>query len=113
MSSIRFRRVVLPLGPWVFGSVTLVFTSLPAHGAGPVGVLGVAFPGPLAAVSLAAGYAVQPWGRRLHIRAAAGGAGAPGVGLAFVTTGCLAAAGATAHPGLLAATAAALLLGAG
>jgi len=113
-SSIRFRRVVLPLGPWVFGSVTLVFTTLPAHGARPVGVLGVAFPGLLAAVSLAAGFAVQPWGRRLHTRAAAaGGAGAPAVSLGVVTMGCLAAAGTTAHPGLLPVISAALLLGAG
>jgi len=113
-SSIRFRRVVLPLGPWVFGSVTLVFTTLPAHGARPVGVLGVAFPGLLAAVSLAAGFAIQPWGRRLHARAAAaGGAGAPAVSLGVVTMGCLAAAGATAHPGLLPVISAALLLGAG
>ena len=113
-SSIRFRWVVLPVGPWVFGSVTLVFTTLPAHGARPVGVLGVAFPGLLAAVSLAAGFAVQPWGRRLHARAAAtGGPGAPAVSLGVVTMGCLAAAEATAHPGLLPVTAAALLLGAG
>jgi len=40
--SMRFRRVVLPLGPWVFGSVTLVFTTLPAHGVRSVGALGVA-----------------------------------------------------------------------
>jgi len=114
-SSMRFRRVVLPLGPWVFGSVTLVFTTLPAHGVRSVGALGVALPGLLAAVSLAAGFAVQPWGRRLHARSAAGGGGAsaPAVSLAVVTTGCLVAAGATARPGLVAGAAAALLLGAG
>lgn len=112
-SSRRFRWIVLPLGPWVFGSVTLVFTTLPAHGVGPVGVLGVAFPGLLAAVSLGAGFAVQPWGRRLHARGWAGGAGAPAVSLGVVTVGCLAAAGATADPSLLSVTGAALLLGAG
>lgn len=110
----RFRRLVLPLGPWVFGSVTIVFTTLPAHGVQPLPALGVAFPGLLAAASLAAGFAVQPWGRRLHARSAEhGGPGAASIALAVVTAGCLAAAEATASPGLLAVTVAALLLGAG
>jgi len=114
VSTRGFRRVVLPLGPWVFGSVTMVFTTLPAHGVRSIGSLGVALPGLLAAGSLAAGFAVQPWGRRLHARSAVdGGAGAPVVGLAVVVAGCLVAAGATARPGLLAGAAAALLLGAG
>ncbi|MFI7493815.1 MFS transporter [Kocuria sp. M4R2S49] len=110
----RFRRVVVPLGPWVFGSVTLVFTTLPAHALPPDAALEFAFPGLLAAAALAAGAAVQPWGRRLHtVLGRNGGVGAAGVGLAVVTVGCLVAAGATARPGLLSAAAAALLLGAG
>jgi len=114
VSSARFRGLVLPLGPWVFGSVTLVFTTLPAHGVRPVAALGVALPGLLAAASLAAGFAVQPWGRRLHARPADhSGPGAAAIALAVVTAGCLAAAEATARPGLLAVTVAALLLGAG
>jgi len=114
VSSGRFRRLILPLGPWVFGSVTLVFTTLPAHGVRSVPALGVALPGLLAAASLGAGFAVQPWGRRLHARSTDhGGAGAAGIALAVVTAGCLVAAEATARPGLLAVTVAALLLGAG
>ena len=113
LSSPRFRRLVLPLGPLVFGSVTLVFTTLPAHGDRPVPGLGVALPGLLAAASLAAGYVVQPWGRRLHARSSHSGAGPAAVALTVVTAGCLAGAVATAHPGLLAVTVAALLLGAG
>jgi len=114
VSSARFRGLVLPLGPWVFGSVTLVFTTLPAHGVRPVAALGVALPGLLAAASLAAGFAVQPWGRRLHARPADhSGPSAAAIALAVVTAGCLAAAEATARPGLLAVTVAALLLGAG
>ncbi len=110
----RFTRVVLPLAPWVFGSVTLVFTTVAAHAAGPVGGLTVAFPGVLAAVTLGAGLAVQPLGRRLQDAAVArGSADAAATGLALVTAGCLAAAAGTAHPGLVAATGAALLLGAG
>lgn len=110
----RFTRVVVPLGPWVFGSVTVAFTTLPAHGAGEVGGLTVAFPGLLAALALAAGIAVQPLGRRLQDAAdSLGSADAAAVGLAVVTAGCLAAAAATARPGLVAATGAAVLLGAG
>jgi predicted MFS family arabinose efflux permease len=112
--SSRFRRLVLPLSPWVFGSVTLVFTTLPAHGVPSVPALGVALPGLLAAASLAAGFAVQPWGQRLHARSTSqGGSGAAVIALAVVTAGCLAAAQATARPSLLAVTVAALLLGAG
>ncbi|TFD76231.1 MFS transporter [Cryobacterium psychrophilum] len=110
----RFRGVVVPMAPWVFGSVTMVFTTLPAHAVPPGGVLGVAFPGVLAAVALAAGAAVQTWGRRLHVAAKRrGGAGAAALGLGGVAAGSLAAAFAAARPSLLAATVAALLLGVG
>lgn len=110
----RFTRVVIPIAPWVFGSVTLVFTTLPAHAAGPVGGLTVAFPGALAAVALGAGIAVQPWGRRLQDAAVARGtADAAVVALAFVTGGALVAAAATATPNVVAATGSALLIGAG
>jgi hypothetical protein len=110
----RFTRVLVPLGPWVFGSVTLVFTTLPAHATGPVRGLTVAFPGALAALALGAGIAVQPLGRRLQDASVARGtADAAATGLALVTGGCLAAAAATAHPGVAAATGSALLLGAG
>ena len=54
------------LAPWVFGSVTIVFTTLPAHGIGDVAGLQMAVPGLLAALALAAGYGVQSTGRRLH-----------------------------------------------
>ena len=106
----RFRGVVAPMAPWVFGSVTLMFTTLPAHAIPAGGGLDLAFPGALAAISLVAGAAIQPWGRALHARLN-GGAGP--VGLGMVTTGCLVATLATARPSLLAAAAAAILLGAG
>lgn len=110
----RFTLVVVPLAPWVFGSVTMVFTTLPAHATGSVGGLTVAFPGMLAALALGAGIAVQPLGHRLQDGAVSRGtADAAATGLALVTAGCLAAAAATAHPSLAAATGAALLLGAG
>lgn len=91
-ASRRFTRVVLPLAPWVFGSVTLVFTTLPAQAAGPVGGATVAFPGVLAALALGAGIVSQRLGRRLL---AAPGARASATtaagGLAWVSAGCLAA----------------------
>lgn len=114
VSSTRFRRVVVPLGPWVFGSVTLAFTTLPGHATGPPGVLGVAFPGLLAAGALAAGVLTQPLGRRLHEKEAdRGGTAAAVTGLGIVATGCAAAAFATAFPGIATAMTAALVLGAG
>jgi MFS family permease len=109
-SSLRFTRVVVPMAPWVFGSVTLVFTTLAAHGSGPVGGLTVAFPGALAALALAAGLAVQPLARRLDDGSTANGAA---VGLAVVTVGVLSSAAATARPGAFAVVVAALLLGGG
>lgn len=110
----RFTRVVVPLGPWVFGSVTLVFTTLPAHATGPVASLTVAFPGVLAALALAAGIAAQPLAHRLQNAAVnRGTADASAVALAVITAGCVAAAAATADPSVGAATGAAVLLGAG
>ncbi len=32
----RFRSITMPLAPWVFGSVTVAFITLPAHGIGTV-----------------------------------------------------------------------------
>lgn len=112
--SARFRRVIAPMAPWVFGSVTLAFTTLPGHGTGAVTVLGVAFPGLLAAGALAAGVAAQPLGRRLYEAGASqDSTGAVMTGLGVVAAGCVAAALATAWPSVLAAIAAALILGAG
>jgi len=112
----RFRSITMPLAPWVFGSVTLAFITLPAHGIGTVAGLQVAVPGLLAALALAAGYGVQSAGRRLHAATTArhgDGRVAAVAGLAVVMLGCLASAYATARPGLATAALAAALLGAG
>lgn len=112
----RFRRITMLLAPWIFGSVTIVFTTLPAHGIGDVAGLQVAVPGLLAALALAAGYGVQSTGRRLHGVATArygDGRAAAVASLAVVVLGCLTSAYATARPGLAAAALAAALLGAG
>ena len=112
----RFRSITMPLAPWVFGSVTVAFTTLPAHGIGEVAGLEVAVPGLLAALALAAGYGVQSAGRRLHAAATArhgDGRLAAVAGLAVVVLGCLASGYATARPGVATAALAAALLGAG
>ncbi len=112
----RFRSITMPLAPWVFGSVTIAFTTLPAHGIGPVAGLQVAVPGLLAALALAAGYGVQSAGRRLHAATMArhgDGRAAAAAGLAVVALGCLATAYTTARPGLATAALAVALLGAG
>lgn len=116
----RFRRVVAPMAPWVFGSVTLVFTTLPAHGVQPMPDAGVVFSGLLAAAALGAGLGGQRWGRRLLRSttllghdAARRDAGVLAIGLAVVTAGVLAAALATASPGLVTVLTAALVLGVG
>lgn len=113
-TSARFTRVVAPAAPCVFGSVTLVFSTLPAHGAGPVGGLDVAFSGVLAVIALGAGLVVQPVARRLGDPARGRGTVEVAVlGLASVSAGCLASAAATARPGAPAVILAALLLGGG
>jgi hypothetical protein len=110
----RFRILVAPMAPWVFGSVTLAFTTLPAHGVLLLPTTGIVFTGFLAAVALGAGVAGQRWGRRLgsdrwphgHARPAA-------IGLAVITGGYAAASVATARPGVVTVAVAAVLLGCG
>jgi MFS family permease len=110
----RFRRVVVPMGPFVFGSLSLAFTTLPAHGTRLPAGAAVVLTGVLAGVALAAGLAGQRWGRRLI-------AGRPGTaevrpavtGLAVVAAGYLVTALATARPGPGTGTAAAVVLGVG
>lgn len=109
----RFRRVVAPMAPFVFGSVTLAFTTLPAHGTRPPRTAAIAFTGVLAAAALAAGLAGQKLGRRLDAARAVEDVRPATVGLAVVTAGYLATALATARPGLGTGTGAAVILGLG
>jgi MFS family permease len=76
----RFRRVVVPLAPWVFGSAALAFVVLPAlvtsaHSAS------VAFAGVTTAVTAGSGVLVQPLARALEDRRRMG-AGAAGLAAA-------------------------------
>lgn len=112
--TVRFRGVVAPMAPFVFGSVSLAFTTIPAHGTRPPATLAIVVTGVLAAIALAAGLAGQRWGRRLQASVADPQDIRPAVvGLAVVTGGYLATALATARPGLATGTLAGLLLGCG
>ncbi|WP_216870302.1 MFS transporter [Modestobacter excelsi] len=110
----RFRGVVAPMAPFVFGSVSLAFTTIPAHGTRPPPTLAVAATGVLAALALTAGLAGQRWGRQLQGSVADPQDVRPAVvGLAVVAGGYLATALATARPGLGTGALAGLLLGCG
>lgn len=110
----RFARVVAPLAPWVFGSITLAFTTLPARGVTSLGDAKVIFSGLLAALALGAGLAIQPLGRRLQKAALAGsGPGTWAHGLSLVVLGYGVAAFTAERPGLAQTVTASVLLGAG
>ncbi|MGQ7295363.1 MFS transporter [Quadrisphaera sp. KR29] len=61
----RFRGVVLPAAPWVFGAAALAYAVTPALLAPVVGELAVASAALLCVVGLGAGALVQPWVPRL------------------------------------------------
>ena len=110
----RFGVLVAPMAPWVFGSVTLAFTTLPAHAVRLPPATGIVFTGVLAGVALGGGLAGQRWGRRLGTGGSARGVARPqAIGLAVVAGGFAAAALATSWPGLATVAAAALVLGCG
>jgi MFS family permease len=104
----RFRTVVMPMAPWVFGSISTVFTILPTQ----VRATGVpvVFAGVLAAVTLGSGIGVQPVARRLDRRGAASGTLA---GLLIIIVGYGAAALVAVTGNALLAVLAAVVLGVG
>ena len=106
----RFRGVVAPLAPWVFGAASISLTLGAAFVAPRTGGFAVAFAGILAGLTLGTGVLIQPFARRLDARGSGHGATA---GLVAVVLGCLvqAATAHTANPAL--AVVAGLLLGAG
>jgi MFS family permease len=106
----RFRGVVAPLAPWVFGAASISLTLGAALAAPRTGGFAVAFAGILAGLTLGTGVLVQPFARRLDARGTGHGATA---GLVAVVLGCLVQAltAQTANPVL--AVLAGVLLGAG
>jgi MFS family permease len=61
----RFRRVVAPTAPWVFGAPAIAFAVLPGLVAADTGGFAVGFSALIAGLTLAVGVLVQPLARRL------------------------------------------------
>ncbi|MEV5742938.1 MFS transporter [Microbispora rosea] len=62
----RFRLVVLPMAPWVFGAAGLAYAVMPQLVGFRVGDWGLAYATGLTVLTLGAGAAVQPVARWLH-----------------------------------------------
>ncbi|OLT14045.1 hypothetical protein BJF78_20320 [Pseudonocardia sp. CNS-139] len=106
---VRFRRVVAPMAPWVFGAPAVSFAVQPAALGAAVGPYGLVYATLLTVLTLGAGVAVQPWARRLDARSPS--LTAP-LGLVALTLGILLAAGAAASGVPALAAPASVVLGA-
>jgi hypothetical protein len=106
----RFRRVVVPMGPWVFGSPSVAFAVQPAVLGPQLGRFALMHATLLTAVTLGTGMAVQPWARRLDRRSPVLAAR---IGLATTVVGILLAAGAAALGSPALSVPASVVLGAG
>lgn len=65
LSHVRFRRLVLPLAPWIFGTAGVAYAVLPEAMAHRVGQWSLLYATALTVVTLGVGAAVQPVARRL------------------------------------------------
>jgi predicted MFS family arabinose efflux permease len=63
----RFRRVIVPLAPWVFGSTAFAYVVLPAQ-IGSAHDASVGLAGLIASLTLGAGVLIQPLAQRLERR---------------------------------------------
>ena len=106
----RFRRVVAPMAPWVFGAPAISFAVQPAALGSRIAGIGLVYATLLTAVTLGTGVAAQSWARRLDRRSPLL---AGRIGLAAIVAGLLLAAGAAAIGSPVLAVAASVVLGAG
>jgi hypothetical protein len=109
MSSRRFRTVVAPLAPWVFGVVAVGIAYLPGLVAPRLGEYVLLYSTLITLLGAAAGIAVVPVARRV---ARGGGRRLLGTALGTVVAGLLVAALAAATTDPLLVVAAVLVLGA-
>ncbi|WP_169951081.1 MFS transporter [Microbispora sp. H11081] len=106
----RFRLVVLPMAPWVFGTAGLAYAVMPQLVGFRVGDWGLAYATGLTVLTLGTGVAVQPVARRLHRARGTGTGRAPVAAMAVTLAGAaLCAADAVLLSPWLAAVAAAAL----
>ncbi|MFD7105375.1 MFS transporter [Streptomyces celluloflavus] len=109
-SATAFRRLVVPVAPWVFAAPTIAFATLPGLVNAHLDGWQTVYAGVATAVTPGAGLLVAPLARRLAARHRIATAAA---GLAAIALGLLVAALAVAHTQPAVALAAAALLGAG
>ncbi len=109
-SATAFRRLVVPVAPWVFAAPTIAFATLPGLVDAHLDGWQTVYAGVATAVTPGAGLLVAPLARRLAARHRIATAAA---GLAAIALGLLVAALAVVHTQPAVALAAAALLGAG
>ncbi|SEK49519.1 Predicted arabinose efflux permease, MFS family [Rhodococcus maanshanensis] len=107
---LRFRYVIVPLAPWVFGSASCAYAVMPALMAEHSGGRPVAFSALLCVVALAGGFSIQAVGRRIDTPRSAR---AVAVALAILVVGMTVAAVAADRLTVPLALAAAVVLGGG
>ncbi|MEV7802739.1 MFS transporter [Microbispora sp. NPDC088329] len=106
----RFRLVVLPMAPWVFGAAGLAYAVMPQLVGFRVGDWGLAYATGLTVLTLGTGAAVQPVARRLQGEAGSRAGRAPVAAMAVMLLGAaLCAANAVLLSPWLAAVAASAL----
>jgi len=106
----RFRSVVLPLAPWVFGSASIALAYLPSLVEHKLGHAALAFTAVITMLTALAGILIQPLARRLDVP---GSSRLIGVALSLVCAGLLVSAGAAATEQPALVVVAILVLGAG
>jgi len=106
----RFRAVVLPLAPWVFGSAAIALAYLPGLVGGALGGAALPFTAVVTMLTALAGIVVQPAARRIG---AAGHSALIASSLAIVTAGLVVSAVAAARSSPVLVVVAVLVLGAG
>ncbi|MCR3719634.1 MULTISPECIES: MFS transporter [Prauserella salsuginis group] len=107
-SARRFRRVALPLAPWVFGASSIGLAYLPGSAADRMGNAVLLFSAMVTAATMISGILVQPLARRVQHPTKPSSIT---TALAIVVAGLLRGALSGAHPLLVGASA--LVLGAG
>lgn len=109
----RFRWVVLPMAPWVFGAAGLAYAVMPQLVDNRVGHWGLAYATALTVLTLGTGAAVQPLAKRLDSRKGPRGGRAPVATMSVMLLGTVLCAVNSAVLSPWLAAAAAVALGAG
>jgi MFS family permease len=104
----RFRRVIMPMAPWIFGSLGVAYATMPQIVSSRLGSWGLAYSTLLTVCTLGAGIGIQPIAKRLD---RAGTARAVLVAMVVMCTGLALSAVAAAVRSPLLVLVTALVLG--